>query len=319
MSHFKAMVAGADVESILLPYHEYECTGIEEFLEEIDVTDDYISWSFDIIPDKMGPDEWTKVLDVVLKDDIPLKGSRDPQEEYNWYEELDNGEIRVTSRTNPNARWDWWVEGGRWPNSLTTHTGEKGNQFLKREISLQAMEEIALKGLIEIWRSFQSLRDQNVIPVSSLMAHFDKVRTAASARAEELCKNVKLTGSDLAEWKWKTASRLRDELGAMSSVTWESFIAQSGIQLVMEWKLHQFIQFDWVLLETEEELLDSVRDAHCLPFAIVDSNGWREKGEMGWFGMSRNDKASKTWREEVLAWWESLPDDTTITIADCHI
>ena len=35
------------------------------------------------------------------------------------------------------------------------------------------------------------------------------------------------------------------------------------------------------------------------PYAYVDTNGiWNERGEMGWFGISSNDKDEKTWDDE---------------------
>lgn len=59
-------------------------------------------------------------------------------------------------------------------------------------------------------------------------------------------------------------------------------------------------------------------DHPLLPFAFVDSEGvWHEKAEMGWFGMSANEKSD--WNETFTKWFESLDPETELTAVDCHI
>ncbi|PFH12773.1 hypothetical protein BX604_7588 [Burkholderia sp. JKS000303] len=42
-------------------------------------------------------------------------------------------------------------------------------------------------------------------------------------------------------------------------------------------------------------------------------------GDMGWFGIS-NDKMSKSsWAEQVAKLYESLPEETLLTVVDYHI
>jgi hypothetical protein len=39
MSHFTTLVIGDDVESALAPYHEYECTGVnDQYVVDVDMT-----------------------------------------------------------------------------------------------------------------------------------------------------------------------------------------------------------------------------------------------------------------------------------------
>ena len=55
-------------------------------------------------------------------------------------------------------------------------------------------------------------------------------------------------------------------------------------------------------------------------FAYIDlDGGWHEQGEMGWFGMSRNDKPEVEWMTEYLSWIEALPKDTWVVCCDLHI
>lgn len=51
----------------------------------------------------------------------------------------ENGDIYTTS--NPNSKWDWYVEGGRWKNMLVTKDGEKTNYALVEDIDWDKMED----------------------------------------------------------------------------------------------------------------------------------------------------------------------------------
>lgn len=54
------------------------------------------------------------------------------------------------------------------------------------------------------------------------------------------------------------------------------------------------------------------------PFAIVNSDQWYEKGEMGWWGMVSNRKEEIKWRKEVKRILNKNLK-SKITIVDCHI
>ena len=42
MSHFSVLVIGPNVDKQLAPYHEFECTGVnDEFIQEVDLTSDF--------------------------------------------------------------------------------------------------------------------------------------------------------------------------------------------------------------------------------------------------------------------------------------
>lgn len=46
---------------------------------------------------------------------------------------------------------------------------------------------------------------------------------------------------------------------------------------------------------------------------------WCAKGEMGWFGMSDDELSQDDWNRKVNELIDGLPDDTLMTIVDCHI
>ena len=55
------------------------------------------------------------------------------------------------------------------------------------------------------------------------------------------------------------------------------------------------------------------------PFCIVLDGVWYEKGQMGWWGMTSNEKDDNVWDEEVAKLLETLPQDSAVYNVDFHI
>ena len=56
------------------------------------------------------------------------------------------------------------------------------------------------------------------------------------------------------------------------------------------------------------------------PYAYIDTNGnWYERGKMGWFGISTNDKDEKSWDDEFKKFINNQKKSTIVTLVDCHI
>jgi len=70
-------------------------------------------------------------------------------------------------------------------------------------------------------------------------------------------------------------------------------------------------------LRTVEDLLGD--DEPPLPFALLTPDGeWIEKGEMGWFGMVKDEEGDAAWEAQVLLLYERHRDCVAVTL-DCHI
>lgn len=54
-------------------------------------------------------------------------------------------------------------------------------------------------------------------------------------------------------------------------------------------------------------------------YAMVENSEWIAKGEMGWFGCSNDTEDENKWEKKILEHLNKLPDNTIITIVDCHI
>ena len=61
-------------------------------------------------------------------------------------------------------------------------------------------------------------------------------------------------------------------------------------------------------------------DKHGAPFCfITDEGDWHQCAEMGWWGMTSNDKEEKEWNKEFKDYLETLNEDTPIIVVDFHI
>lgn len=65
--------------------------------------------------------------------------------------------------------------------------------------------------------------------------------------------------------------------------------------------------------------IDRCRNGALVPFAIVKDGKWHERGSMGWWGCVSNEMDTDAWNEQVQRLYDDLPDDTMLTIVDCHI
>jgi hypothetical protein len=68
----------------------------------------------------------------------------------------------------------------------------------------------------------------------------------------------------------------------------------------------------------EEYCLDAAR-ASFVPYAVIKDGQWHQKGEMGWFGVSNNEVSKSKWTAQVANMINELPEETLISIYDCHI
>lgn len=55
------------------------------------------------------------------------------------------------------------------------------------------------------------------------------------------------------------------------------------------------------------------------PMAFVKNGEWKQKGQMGWFGVSSNNKTDEDWEAEWKAGLKGVPEDQLVTVIDCHI
>lgn len=147
MSHFCVFVLSetkpdqAALHEIMLPYHEYECTGYTEYLQDVDITDDLVV-EFDrscpvvVTADgkvysrydnlfykdrtfQMPPDAHTAEMpaDEARAIGIGYTDMANCAEEY-FGDSCFEDAGRWYRKTNKNKKWDFWQVGGRWTGML---------------------------------------------------------------------------------------------------------------------------------------------------------------------------------------------------------
>lgn len=72
----------------------------------------------------------------------------------------------------------------------------------------------------------------------------------------------------------------------------------------------QFKDIDW----------DYMIENNIIPFNYVTEDGeWREKGEMGWWGMTTNEMEQDAWTGNFKNYLKLVEDDCLVTVIDFHI
>ena len=74
-----------------------------------------------------------------------------------------------------------------------------------------------------------------------------------------------------------------------------------------------------VFLTARTDYIERARNRACVPYALVHKSEWVGKGTMGWWGLSTGDVDEDNWNRTVNEMLDALPDDTLITVVDCHI
>ena len=187
---------------------------------------------------------------------------------------------------NPNAEWDWWQIGGRWPF-----------QFLVKD-------------------------DCDTAVIGEVSALFDKkpqrdapegYRWVAGARKADIAWDVmrEFLRSQYAKQfqqyeEWFNTGKIPEEYAGRIKLTSDG---------VMSWRDYLYHKG-----ENLEHYLTSLglSDQHPYPintFAYVDADGWNDEG---WGVSSSDEEACQAWYKEIADFIAKQPDDMLLVSVDCH-
>lgn len=76
-------------------------------------------------------------------------------------------------------------------------------------------------------------------------------------------------------------------------------------------------RMDELIGKTLDQYVTEAREQSIRTFAVVIDGKWHEHGTMGWFACVSNENAN--WGQDYLKLLESIPDDSVLTVVDCHI
>jgi len=172
MSHFAVMVVTKkaptreSISEALQPYHEYECTGInDKFVQDIDITDQ--------VRAAMADGEFktleSALIDYglenrIVSDESEVEKTGNGTHKYGYAVVKEGQLIKAIDRTNPNKKWDWWEIGGRWSGRLLNKSGEACDFLRKSDLDLELLQQKAIEGAAKRYDAAHDIIDGRPIP-----------------------------------------------------------------------------------------------------------------------------------------------------------
>lgn len=243
--------------------------------------------------------------------------SDEPDDRLHFDEEA--GRAYTWSIYNPESKWDWWVIGGRWRNSLHAKPGVQASALI---LSDPHYTERYLKPSDEVqkWADNKGLRCDGG-PKGLL--DFESMRAEAEVKAHcEFDRWLRVTEGTPHAHPWSHFYGLF-QLGELTiDGAREKYRAQSRVQALdadedLRWRDNAIEEFG---LGREEYVATARRDAVPGYALITLDRQWMAPGRMGWFGAS-SDGPGEREAYKVMAnkYLDELADDILIVQIDCHI
>ena len=302
MSHFSVLVYGPtnekELEKIMMPYHEFECTGIDnQYVQDIDISEDVMAeWKGSSKCD----DPFSEYVDgyycyqTFTKEEFD-NDTVDEDIKYGYIIDNEDGTYKVIKRTNPNKKWDWYVVGGRWSNNLLGKDGNYHDSLRKGDIDIIGMENDS---------------------ISRNLADYDKVMEEAKSLFGDNYFDMIMDFKD-----WETIRNEVKDNDRDVDTARDVYHNQNIAKVIKSFQSKG--ETDWYFVDykdficTREEKIEKARKLPKMFFAYLGNDGWHERGEMGWWASVSNEQTD--WDTKAASIFDSIPDDTVVTVVDCHI
>lgn len=287
MSHFTTYVftktdSKEELERLMLPYHEYECTGITEYCVHVDKTteaiDDYEKYKEDYKSPKDFVDSWYGISEDLVYEEEPAK-----KPECSYAIIKDDKIIKIYDFTNPNSKWDYYGEYN-WEANEFVNIPADVKVIKKSQFNIDAFMNARKEYYLEIYRKLKPYFTEDYITWEQ-----------AKKDNEDINKAREIYNAQ------KTIKDMNDKIG-------------SGEMFNLRWN----IDIDFIFTKTEDEFVQGYLNTAAPFWAMVLPTGeWIEKGHMGWWAVSwdEDENFNKTWTDL----WKNIPDDCYIWKCDCHI
>ncbi len=318
MSHFTVLVIGENPEEQLQPYHEYECTGIEdEYVIDVDYSDKIkedldrelfvgkrkdnqkLDYHYHENNAKTDFESYEKMTRLAYLNSINEDLDEYIQEEFGV--EKKNG---VWSRkTNPNSKWDWYSLGGRWTGTLKMKShavGEVGRPGIMTSPAEEGYADQARKGDIDFDGMRKEAADKAAKAYDKAMSYIGHINEHESWDA--LRERIISEGGTVDDAR-------KDYQQQPRCVAWNKI--EDG-DFRFGYNVDRFSV-------SKEKFIQNAKNSATLTFAIVKDSKWYERGKMGWWASVSDEKDGDVWAEEFNKLLDSVSDDTLISIYDCHI
>lgn len=293
MSHFSVLVIGDGVDDQLAPYDEnITAPPRRVYMSEEDVSS---------MRDYYEKQENKKLLN--LEDLLPH------MESWNGSDGgVEDGKLYYLSTYNESSKWDWYEVGGRWAGSLALKPEfieEQNVNFSygwdkesRNEVLGKPLTDSAEKRMIDI----DTMRQE---AVDKAEEEYDKYAAIVAEHGEIVSFPKDVDWSDE-----EGSSAIRDNYWKQPAV---AALKEAGL-------LGLFDSPDEKYSLSRNEYIETARLGAVPGFATVYQGEWYEAGKMGWFGSSTETPVSRLeYLRHVNKIIDDLPDDTVLTIVDCHI
>jgi len=316
------------VDDILRPYNEQGEPG-DEFMEFVDETENYrIEFETKGTDQVQIGDKFFYPWDDEAKKEAKSLGreletiNRSFKDIYGTFEDFvkkyhgakanDDGQYGYWH--NPNAKWDWWVIGGRWSGHWPVKTVSKDQ--LGRSGSF---DNAPTPGGVDITRIKDIDFERADIQTSERVSEFIRAHNEYYESGKEPSGNPfsgpRHDGLDLGLIQCLNDDEITDEIQKTCKLS--------------EWPVNrrqkaELPRYDVIspLSETEEFKTFLYNHFNKLStYARLDSvNGWVEPGAMGWWGMSHaTPDTLKEYGQSFMEWLKSGNQEDWVVVVDVHI
>lgn len=326
MSHFSVLVIGDNPEEQLAPFQENNMDDCPtQYLRFEDVEDEYLekykNESVEMLQSPSGElvyrwDDRFKVGESFFDQKTVIPNEYEEVEvkhidRYSTFEEYMSEHCGFKERepdknrfgywSNPNSKWDWYQLGGRWKGFFkakdlkTAIVGESGvfdnesldgwaDQLQKKNIDIEGMRNYRCENAAKTYDAFHLIVNGREIPSWELIRQ---------------------------KYSKEDVDKARDEYHSNPVV--------KDLDNDENFK-HSFIFSDMMeFVETRADYIQNARNSALQTFAVVKDGKWFERGEMGWFGITHNEKDDFEWSKEFAKLIDNLSEDTLLSLYDCHI
>lgn len=219
---------------------------------------------------------------------------------------------------NPKRKWDWYQLGGRWtgffklksPN-MEKNLGEPGvfGNEPKHDSDQAYKLQIDFKGMMESAGNEAADRYDRVA----------KLFGGTIPKLEINWKKDMWDGGKYEKLEYDEKRKLYNgqpalkQLNEMRKKVWDDEANPDRDLIIgLDWNFEHYQL-------SREDFIQRARNSAFTTFAVLKDGKWYEKGSMGWWGCVSNEKDEGEWCNQIATLIQDLPDDTLLSVYDCHI
>ena len=261
--------------------------------------------------------------------------------------------LRIIDRTNPSARWDWHVIGGRYGNFLRLKPGRVGISFRLDQLRDELESSKRICSMFRDGPGPGNIQHQEQLAaqIAALAGNggAPPYASASAAASTAILASTKVQYADIAFKGDVDVEAMRDEAEVNARADYAKFQRLvDGLPRAEQWKavlarhdgaidkardeyhaqpaikaMWSDADLKWEDYEDYDMPLDDyIQRARAGAFravAVVKDQTWFERGKMGWFGCASNEISMTEWDTQFAVLLDDLPNSAVICIVDCHI